>query len=104
MNRLKPCSLCGSEFLPTPEFFHRDKNTSDGLYPWCKPCRKEKSAKHYVANRESIMASNAKWKRANPDKVAAQVRRWAKEHPERANEKVRRYRKKPHQVQPTTVY
>ncbi len=36
----KRCSTCTQPFPATPEFFGRDKHTSDGLYPSCKACRK----------------------------------------------------------------
>ena len=35
---MKKCSKCGESFQRTPEFFHRNKKTKDGLMERCKRC------------------------------------------------------------------
>lgn len=37
----KICTKCNTPYLPTPEFFVRDKTTSDGFCQRCKFCNKE---------------------------------------------------------------
>src|SRR6267154_1063749 len=38
---LKRCTKCGEEFPATPEFFHRMKQSKDGLRPNCKVCMRK---------------------------------------------------------------
>ncbi len=42
----KPCSICGVEFPTTTEYWHRNKNSKDGLMSLCKECNKAKVRRH----------------------------------------------------------
>ena len=54
----KTCTKCHTEYPCTTEYFHRDKNTKDGLITHCKKCKMsyQKSEKgrlhHYKANKK----------------------------------------------------
>lgn len=37
-NPLKQCSKCRKLYPPTPDYFHRNRNTPDGLNRQCKKC------------------------------------------------------------------
>lgn len=43
----KKCTKCGKEFPATPEYFHRDVGTKDGLKYWCKKCTNEYVRNYY---------------------------------------------------------
>lgn len=36
---MKTCTRCGESFPATTEHFHRNRQSKDGLYPQCKPCK-----------------------------------------------------------------
>lgn len=40
---VKICSDCGKELPATSEYFHRDKNKSDGLRSYCKECASKRN-------------------------------------------------------------
>ena len=44
----KVCNCCGKSLDATTEFYHRNKNTSDGLLGHCKTCQNEKTAEYRV--------------------------------------------------------
>ena len=46
---MKRCSKCLELKPATPEFFHRNASTPDGLYPYCKPCRNAYACAHRKA-------------------------------------------------------
>lgn len=87
---VKRCTKCGNEFPATPEYFDRDKQKSDGLHSWCKPCRKASARRLYETDGERLRAQHAEWRAANPEKVAAQAKRWREEHLEQYRETHRR--------------
>lgn len=55
----KPCSVCGVEYPRTPEFFVRNKGTTDGLHPQCKVCSRKYD----------------KWRHDNPEEYEAEKQR-----------------------------
>jgi hypothetical protein len=59
--------------------FNKDKQRSDGLCSYCRPCVKAKNAEKYRANSEKILARNKAWTEANPDKVREQKKRYREE-------------------------
>lgn len=62
---LKRCTKCGSEYPATPEYFHKDKNRKDGLYPTCKLCVRiyrqtpESKAREHARNKSRLLAKRA---------------------------------------------
>lgn len=77
---MKRCIKCQHELPATTEYFHRKSVYPDGLYPYCKGCRKEKSRDYYQRNAEKIKARARDWAKANPDRDKANHARYAQEH------------------------
>jgi hypothetical protein len=67
----KTCTLCGTVYPRTAEFFHLHKPSKDGLKPRCKACQ-VRSQKQFFANDPEYR------KRCNDS-----ARRWSVENPER---------------------
>ena len=59
----RPCKTCKKPFPRTPEFWHKDKGTYDGLSFRCKVC---------------ACAMSNKWRKDNPEKVVI----WRQQHPD----------------------
>lgn len=71
----KRCSKCHVWLPADADHFTRSKQTVDGLYHQCKPCKRD---------------SAAKWRRENPD----YQRQWKERNPERAKELRAAYRER----------
>lgn len=101
------------DFPKTLEFFYKQGNSSDGLTPWCKSCRKKYQNEYMVKNREKKNKKSLelyyndkdKWKMyrsnylsQNREKAKDDYKRWQEENPE----KIRKYnferRHKNHQI------
>jgi 5-methylcytosine-specific restriction endonuclease McrA len=63
----KRCTKCGEVYPKTADYFSRDKQRSDGLYPQCKICRRACSKKHYEENREAIIERTRIYAKAHPE-------------------------------------
>ncbi len=46
----KKCIKCNIEYPATSAFFNKNKNFSDGLFVWCKKCKKESDSRSYIKN------------------------------------------------------
>jgi len=68
------CKRCNTKYPRTDEYFHKAKNTSDGLTSQCKDCNRLRARQ---------------WARDNPERNRERVRQWADENPD----KVAQYRK-----------
>jgi hypothetical protein len=83
----KICSKCKVE--KDVDEFPRDKKYKDGLYCWCKKCKREYYQLYYIENKEEIdernkqygqnhkeekKESDKKWKEKNKEKLHAQRR------------------------------
>lgn len=79
---VKMCTKCGVK-KPLAEF-HRNSGSSDGLRPDCKQCHSDAKAEHYAANREKMLARNAKYLAANRDKARDAAAKWRGENPEKS--------------------
>ena len=73
---LKRCPRCpeGQQWHPaTPEFFHRDKGSKDGLICWCKGCKsrieKESNQRPAVWNRQKAYRERTKERRSQQGKA-----------------------------------
>lgn len=87
------CKTCQLPWPRTPEYWHKDKKSKDGLSYCCRPCAKAKSAAWLDKNRERNKESSKRYYHENPDKVreyrathaeeiAAYKKQWRKDHPE----------------------
>jgi 5-methylcytosine-specific restriction endonuclease McrA len=63
----KYCTKCG-EWKPTDEF-HRCCSKKDGLYSYCKECRKLSDAAYYIANKSKINKYCKNWRTENKEWV-----------------------------------
>ena len=55
----KNCSDCKNHFPATPDFFHRNDNTSDGLISTCKACVKKNRVRY--AGRYDLAANSKRY-------------------------------------------
>lgn len=85
--QLKTCSKCGIAKPATPEFYSRDKQKPDGLYPYCKSC----NSAFRAANRERISESRRDYYAANRERIAAQKRVYYAANTEKIAERGRAY-------------
>ena len=103
MDERKRCARCG-ESKHTSEF-GRHKHWRDGLFPYCRECKRAADrashAKHrsrrnaeakarYIADPEPYKARTRQRYRDKPDEVLAYIARWQAENPE----KVKQYKAK----------
>lgn len=97
----KVCKLCKEEKLITE--FHRDKNSKDRRFIYCKKCRssyvnKEKKAAYFKSwyeenidriklyrevNKNKKAARHKKWYAENKDRIAANNKKWSEENKDR---------------------
>lgn len=64
---MKTCLDCKQE-KPVNEF-HKCKVKSDGLYPYCKPCRKIRQQEEYYKNKKKYAERSKKYRAKNQDKI-----------------------------------
>jgi len=77
MSEYKLCPSCGQTFPATTEFFPPFKrNTSTGLYTYCRECSRKRDREYKNKHREEIRVRDREAKRANPDKAHAIFKRW----------------------------
>lgn len=71
---MKKCKKCNIEkdFLE----FNKSKNYQDGMYIYCKKCKRESSKKYYNNNRNRVISKVKKYRDENLDKVCEGVRKY----------------------------
>lgn len=57
----KRCPRCG-EYKPVPDGFHRDRNSPDSLYAYCKECNKARARKWKAENSERASETERRWR------------------------------------------
>ena len=75
---MKVCSKCQQE--KDVSAFGKMSQSSDGLRPNCKECRKAESLAWYERNQEAIKARSKKWREDNPDRYKEQLAKWGAEN------------------------
>lgn len=63
LTQVKQCSRC--HFYKDLYEFPKSKNTSDGMYSWCKTCNAASSQLYYQANRDSVNTKRRENKQKN---------------------------------------
>jgi hypothetical protein len=71
---MKTCSCCGIE--KDRSLFSKHRQKPDGLYSYCKECKKVKDSASFKRHAEKRLAKQREWNKANPDKVRAYKRKW----------------------------
>lgn len=85
----KRCLKCG-EIKPRSQF-DGDRTRSDGLYPSCKTCQKERNRRYRAEKREEIEARRRARRLADPDQTRQRSRAYYAAHAEHMREKRRNY-------------
>lgn len=85
---MKTCARCKQE--KPFDCFTRNKNNSDGLFSYCKDCRKADRQAHYARNRDRLIAENREWREANPEKYKAYHARYQSDPVNKARAKAYR--------------
>lgn len=75
------CRICKQDKPETAEYYHRDKNSKNGLHTDCKECARKVIKKWQLAHPEKNLEYCARWKRNNREKARAES--LAFEHPEK---------------------
>jgi 5-methylcytosine-specific restriction endonuclease McrA len=73
---MKTCTKCKREFPGTSEYFHRRKDTKDGLRTWCKECSIDVSLNHYRANREARIKAMSLYDKTHPEAQRRSTRKF----------------------------
>ncbi len=92
MTNTRQCTTC-KQILPITDFHIKDSKTGRRMSV-CKPCRKEKSAKRYIENKDAILAHQKSIRIADPVGYAEKQKRSAKKHPETRKKISKRYRER----------
>jgi hypothetical protein len=105
---LKRCATC-NEFKPSSfDFFHKRRDSKDGLKSSCKKCLNKKQRQFRELNLEKTKEWSRNFKARNKEKIAEYQRKWRSENKEwldnyskvnreRINKNARENRKKSHQ-------
>lgn len=91
---IKRCTKCGKEFPATPEYWHREKSTSDGLRWECKLCRCEYLRQSYAKNRKRKLENQRRYRVKNKEKESDRNRQWRIKNREKRLEYKRQYQAK----------
>lgn len=93
---MKRCSKCAKTKPLT--VFNKDKRYADGLFCWCKDCKKEyaranpQHVQNWVSNNpEASKAIKNSYVEKNLQKVTASKQRWSKANPKKELAKCRKY-------------
>lgn len=87
--KLPKCKVCGIELKPKHQYceihakqVRRDKRNTDEM----KAYHKDKSAQHYVDNKEELDKKHKEWQLKNPERRNELYRIWVKKNPERSRQ------------------
>lgn len=81
---MKYCTRCKK--TKALDEFGKHKRYSDGLNPWCKPCKKLYDAEYRKNNKEAISKSKAEWFQKNKEHCNLKSKKWAEENRQRRRE------------------
>lgn len=87
------CRKCGIAYPRTGEFFHKNKNSKDGFWRYCKECNNQKSRQWASENSARAVERVRQWRIQNPEKLQeyhertfeermAKKRAWRQANPE----------------------
>jgi len=70
----KKCYRCEKTRLV--KFFGKNKTSKDGLYTYCKQCKKEDDKKYAAKNREKILNQHKEYYKQNKKRIAKQKQKY----------------------------
>ncbi len=76
----KSCKICSRTLPATTEYFHRDKNSKDGLCSSCKECKKASRRAYYTRNTEKAKAYSKQYVADNREHTAEYQKLYAEQH------------------------
>ncbi len=77
---VKTCNICSVE--KTLNDFYKSKSSKDGLESFCKLCKKEKSKKTYLDNKEHRLLQSKLYYYSNHEKQKEVKSNWKKNNPD----------------------
>ena len=86
----KRCSKCG-RVLPLSEFYKR-KSSKDGLYSYCKQCKKAMNAEYRQANKEALAQKKAIYNATHKEAIAQKKAEYRQANKEAIAQKQAEYR------------
>lgn len=96
--KTKKCSKCNKRRLT--KFFHKNKNSKDGLYSYCHICKKADDKIYVSNNRKKILENKRLYYKENKEAIAEQKKRYQKENSDKRRLYKRQYEKKRKQKDP----
>jgi hypothetical protein len=80
---LKRCPGCKAYHPRTAEYFHRNRNSFDGLVARCKACAIKATRRHYQATIEQRRETQRRYRAENPEKAREASLRWQRNNPQK---------------------
>lgn len=96
--KTKKCSKCNKKRLR--KFFHKNKNSKDGLYSYCRVCKKIDDKIYVSKNREKVLESKRLYYQKNKLTIAEQKKQYQKRTAEKRRKYKRLYEKQRKQNDP----
>lgn len=88
----KLCNRCNKWLPCTQEYFHKNKCSPDGLFPYCKECNIKASSKRQEENKEYLSGYMKEYYINNIDTMIENAKRANKSNPEQYKLKQSEYR------------
>lgn len=86
----KICTKCKQS--KNPESFTKDCNRKDGLFPWCKTCKKTLDQAGYLKNSAKIKAATKAWKHKNLERKRELNRQYKKRNKDLVNKNTAKFK------------
>src|SRR5580704_12221750 len=62
-----PCNVCGTEYVRTTDYWHKQPKHADGLSETCKLCAIARARAHYAANKQRHAENVTAYRKAHPE-------------------------------------
>lgn len=87
----KICSKCNKEKYTND--FHKCKNNKDGLYTYCRQCKKQDDQKYNDKNKTKILERHKEYYQENKERISEQKREYQKRTADKRRQYKREYEK-----------
>lgn len=91
----KTCTKCDTTYPATTEFFTRHKAKPDGLYGWCKTCKRAQEKKQRDADPERDRQDSRDYAAAHRKEAIERATDWYEENKDHKKSYDQEYNKKP---------